>query len=187
MKPESVKFFFRDGQEVKKPELLHQMRYLELRDARSNKVKGFIKVQAGDGNLRVYYKGRKAELVKTDSSTAIYVIDNKEIKVTDGIKVQVKGLDKDKTIYRVVYSARIKIEGELKDDAMKANIAERGGIDLTSDKALLVKNDVGEGIKFHLDPAVIAQLQNTPGFVPVIINIEPLDDLRLFLGITLAS
>ena len=31
--------------------------------------------------------------------------------------------------------------------------------------------------------AVGAHLQNAPGFVPVIINIEPMKDLRLFLGI----
>ncbi len=29
----------------------------------------------------------------------------------------------------------------------------------------------------------LAQLQNAPGFVPVIINIEPLEDLRTFLGL----
>jgi hypothetical protein len=57
-----------------------------------------------------------------------------------------------------------------------------GGIDLTSDKALTVQNN-GQGIKFHLDPAQLAQLQNAPGFVPVIINIQPLKSLPEFLGI----
>jgi len=56
-----------------------------------------------------------------------------------------------------------------------------GGIDLTSDKALSVQNN-GQGIKFHLDPAQLAQLQNTPGFVPVIISIQPLKSLQEFLG-----
>ncbi len=29
---------------------------------------------------------------------------------------------------------------------------------------------------------MLEQLQNAPGFVPVIINIQPMTDLRLFLG-----
>ena len=43
--------------------------------------------------------------------------------------------------------------------------------------------NAGEGIKFHLDPVLLQQLQNAPGFVPVIINIHPMNDLRKFLGI----
>ena len=56
----------------------------------------------------------------------------------------------------------------------------RGGIDLTSDKALSVQNN-GQGIKFHIDSAQRAQLQDASGFVPVIINIQPMTDLRQFL------
>jgi len=47
-------------------------------------------------------------------------------------------------------------------------------------------NDNG-GIKFHLNPAMLEQLQNAPGFTPMIINIAPLGDLRLFLGINDSS
>jgi hypothetical protein len=39
-------------------------------------------------------------------------------------------------------------------------------------------------IKSHLDPAMLKQLQNAPGFVPVIFNIQPMNDLRKFLGIS---
>ncbi len=75
------------------------------------------------------------------------------------------------------------------DRAMKG---EKGGIDLTANKTPLeIKTgsptkafgDDKDGIKFNLDPAKLQQLQNAPGFVPVIINIAPVDDLRLFLGI----
>jgi hypothetical protein len=38
------------------------------------------------------------------------------------------------------------------------------------------------GIKFHLDPAMLARLQNALGFVPVIVSVEPLMNLRKFLG-----
>jgi hypothetical protein len=39
------------------------------------------------------------------------------------------------------------------------------------------------GMKFHLDPAMLAQLQNAPGFVPVIISIRPMRDIKAFLGL----
>ena len=39
------------------------------------------------------------------------------------------------------------------------------------------------GIKFHLDAAMLVRLQNASGFVPVIINVKPLVNLRKFLGI----
>jgi hypothetical protein len=56
-----------------------------------------------------------------------------------------------------------------------------GGIDLTPARMNLQTN--GNGIRFHLDPAMLQKLQNAPGFVPVIINIQPMADLRTFLGI----
>jgi len=72
----------------------------------------------------------------------------------------------------------------------KARTVESGGIDLTPVRMnLQTKIDSsplaqrGIGIKFHLDPAMLTQLQNTPGFVPVIIDIEPMTDLKRFLGI----
>jgi hypothetical protein len=64
------------------------------------------------------------------------------------------------------------------DKAMVNN----GGIDLTPANMHLQTQNGDEGIKFHLDPAMLAELQNVPGFIPVIINIQP-TDLRLFLGL----
>ena len=59
----------------------------------------------------------------------------------------------------------------------------RGGIDLSPARMhLQTKND--GSIIFHLDPAMLQQLQNAPGFVPVIINIQPLKNLPEFLGMT---
>jgi len=66
--------------------------------------------------------------------------------------------------------------------AMNTLDKNTGGIDLRSDKALFVQNN-GRGIKFYIDPAMLAQLQNAPGFTPVIINIQPMTDLRRFLGL----
>ena len=71
---------------------------------------------------------------------------------------------------------------ERKDKAM-ATKKDPGGIDLTHINMNLQTQNSGEGIKFHLDPAQLAQLQNAPGFVPVIINIQPMTNLRTFLGL----
>jgi len=76
------------------------------------------------------------------------------------------------------------------DFAMRGQV--RGGIDLTpANMNVQVKTGspikkFGDdtGLKFHLDPAMLAELRNAPGFVPVIINIEPMTDLKRFLGVT---
>jgi len=66
----------------------------------------------------------------------------------------------------------------------KAQLIENnGGIDFTANKTPLEIKNSGEGIQFKIDPAQLAQLQNAAGFVPVIINIHPLNDLRQFMGI----
>ena len=63
--------------------------------------------------------------------------------------------------------------------AMKVH--RKGGIDLTSAQVQTAGNSGSGGIKFHLDPAMLAQFKNTSGFVPVIIKIRPINDLRAFL------
>jgi|GEM_PF-5456205 len=71
------------------------------------------------------------------------------------------------------------VEAKSADQAMTSP----GGIDLNSGKMdLKVQNEGGE-IQFNIDPLMMQQLQNAPGFVPVIINIQPLIDLPLFLGV----
>jgi hypothetical protein len=66
--------------------------------------------------------------------------------------------------------------------AQKTNL-EKGGIDFTASKTPLEVRNAGESIDFKMNPAMLTQLQNAPGFTPVIINIQPLDNLPLFLGI----
>lgn len=58
-----------------------------------------------------------------------------------------------------------------------------GGIDLNADKLDLQLQNGGEAIKFKTDPAMLKRLQDAPGFMPVIIDIQPVSDLRVFLGI----
>ena len=65
----------------------------------------------------------------------------------------------------------------------KAMLSGPGGIDFNSDKMNLQLQNAGQEIKFHMDPAMLQHLQNAPGFTPVIINIQPMTDLPLFLGL----
>ncbi|MBF0479215.1 MAG: hypothetical protein HQL26_06995 [Candidatus Omnitrophica bacterium] len=59
----------------------------------------------------------------------------------------------------------------------------KGGIDLNPvDKTLQIQSN-GDVIKFNIDPAMLEQLKNASGFSPIIINITPLKDLKMFLGI----
>ena len=60
---------------------------------------------------------------------------------------------------------------------------DTGGIDLTpADRAMQIQNRSG-AFKFRIDPARLEQLRNAPGFSPIIINIQPMTDLRFFLGL----
>ncbi|MBF0490621.1 MAG: hypothetical protein HQL15_08430, partial [Candidatus Omnitrophica bacterium] len=69
------------------------------------------------------------------------------------------------------------------DSAMTSHPkANEGGINLGSaDQALEVQHQDGE-IKFHLDAAQLAQLQESPGLTPVIVSIEPMLNLKEFLN-----
>jgi len=66
-------------------------------------------------------------------------------------------------------------------DAAQIGNVENGGIDLTSASMNVQVKNGGAGIKFHIDPAKLEQMQRAPGFLPVIINIRPLPDLQQFL------
>ena len=67
------------------------------------------------------------------------------------------------------------------------NHAVNGGIDLTPAnlhvESTLEGTGGGNGITFHLDAAQLVKLQNAPGFVPVIISIQPLYSFSKFLGL----
>ena len=63
----------------------------------------------------------------------------------------------------------------------------KGGIDFNADKMNLQIQHAGEGIKFNTTPEMLQQLQDAKGFVPVIMKIYPMTDLKAFLGITQAS
>jgi hypothetical protein len=92
-------------------------------------------------------------------------------------------MDLMKRAAAVILTPKANTEAHL-DAAMK------GGIDLSKvevDSRFRGNDMVGNGndtrIRFHIDPAQLARLRNASGFVPVIINIQPLKSLPEFLGI----
>ncbi len=74
---------------------------------------------------------------------------------------------------RVDYLAKL-----LQDSAMAP-----GGIDFQPGKMNFELQNSGREIKFKADPALLAEWSNAAGVTPLIINIQPLHDLRGFLGL----
>lgn len=64
-----------------------------------------------------------------------------------------------------------------------ADRAMKGGIDFNTGLINLQLQNAGRDIRLHIDPTMLHQLQNAPGFVPVIISIQPVRDLKVFLGV----
>jgi len=83
----------------------------------------------------------------------------------------------------IKYRIQQRLSRSAADWAMSNLHRSTGGIDLRpAVMNVQTQNSHGE-IKFHMDPAMLQQLQNAPGFVPVIVNIRTITDLRMFLGI----
>ena len=94
-----------------------------------------------------------------------------------------KKITKDPWRFFVLLEAEYrKASPELVSPAM-TTLATKGGIDLTPANMNLQTQNPSGVIKFHMDSIMLKQLQNAPGFVPVIINIQPMTDLRLWLGL----
>ena len=106
----------------------------------------------------------------------------------DNISIRMERIPRFGKMSTVYYLSAEK-SGAVQSRAMTARVHGTGGIDLTANKTPLeVKTGsrTSEGISFKIDPAMLAQLQNAPGFMPVIINIQPLIDLKVFLGLVQA-
>jgi len=73
--------------------------------------------------------------------------------------------------------------GSSESEGDKAQMVDYGGIDLTPANMNLQTQNNGGEIKFHVDPAMLQRLQSASGFVPVNINIQPLTNIKTFLGL----
>ncbi|MBF0489767.1 MAG: 50S ribosomal protein L11 methyltransferase [Candidatus Omnitrophica bacterium] len=154
-----------------------------------------IKVKSIEGSSDIYKitnqdwivedKFELGSLIRIDENGCVWS-ENKDHKIGNIIQVsltQRKGTPQYKELPRIKILDNAQLVQSVKK-GQEMGSQGPGGIDLTSDQALQVKNDGNGELEFHLDSAQLAQLQNAPGFVPVIINIEPLIDLEDFLGIS---
>jgi len=82
-----------------------------------------------------------------------------------------------------------KIKKTLSGQLAKIMHTANGGIDLSAaNNYLQTKTDAAStagknGIKFYLSPSMLKQLQNAPGFTPVVVGMHPMTDIKQFLGI----
>ncbi len=68
------------------------------------------------------------------------------------------------------------------DMAQSANMIP-GGIDLNAEGFNLGSKAVGGGIELHMDSAILSRYRNVSGFTPVIFNIQPMENLKVFLSL----
>ena len=72
----------------------------------------------------------------------------------------------------------------LADTGATRDSAQKGGIDFNPTRMDLNVMNGGRGIQYNFDPAMIQRLQNSTGFTPVIIDIQPMTtSVPMFLGL----
>jgi len=153
-------------------EVLSNFKDLEFDYAERQRVGGDIeRFNPKENNVLAGFSAKTGTIIHFKNGGVITVRKNYQTKQ---IEVIVNGFDNPLDIVK-------KVRKDLRlDSAMAAN----GGIDLTpSSMNLQTQNSNNGEIKFHLDPAMLTQLQNAPGFTPVIISVKPLKDLAAFLEV----
>ncbi len=78
----------------------------------------------------------------------------------------------------------------MEDRAMTAGVGkprellkEVGGVDLSNTNKNLNTESPNGKIEFYIDPAMLREWQDAPGFVPVIVDIQPVPNMYEFFGI----
>jgi len=106
-----------------------------------------------------------------------------------GIPLKVHAVTSDTDVTKM-YGAQYgdpenKIKNPADENAEKVDNSAVGGIDLTAEQMNLQLQNAGKQIKFNVDPAMLAQLRNVPGFTPVVMGMQVMTEasFRQFLGI----
>ncbi|MBF0489769.1 MAG: helix-turn-helix domain-containing protein, partial [Candidatus Omnitrophica bacterium] len=115
-----------------------------------------------------------------------------ELKVRDIRNPEGEFLKDEPALNRVKINAIKRLKGEMRasknpigetwqvEDKAMSGQSETGGIDLTSEEFLDVKNS-GEEMSWHMDKAMLEEFQKAKGFEPVIVDMQKLEDLGSFL------
>jgi len=97
------------------------------------------------------------------------------------VLTKIKEIDPDGDIYGVTDEEIDMIMDRLKGLMVYPETNANGGIDFNMNRLNLQIRNTSLGFRTLLDPMLLEQLKNAPGFVPVIIKIQPVTDLRKFL------
>jgi hypothetical protein len=124
-----------------------------------------VHLKLSKDEYKLYANGFRGVLVKADA-------------VAIGDSAQLVGQDHAVNVNRINETGGIDLTPANMNVEVKKGIASSNDTNLTPNEAI---GPFDTGIQFHLDPAMLEQLQNAPGFVPVIINIQPLKDISVFL------
>jgi len=151
-------------------------------------VADLIKLLNRHPDCEVVFATDKKEAAPVNGNYSILTIEGLAVAEGSWVEFRVKG-DNEQAVKALAQEVKAFLSLNTgHDEAMNTQgplkIGKKedlGGIDLTSANMNLQTQNAGEGIKFHLDPAMLQRLQSTPGFVPVIINIQPLINLKQFL------
>ncbi|MBF0490899.1 MAG: hypothetical protein HQL15_09895, partial [Candidatus Omnitrophica bacterium] len=145
-------------------------------------VKGFLQNEGIRNDfvtlIIITLSGREGGLTEEERAKVLKRLDQKH-EALDGVEKKVK--ETPPTIIQPQQGPNnISMSTPAKAGASDSAMT-RGGIDFNADKMNLQIQNSGRGIKFKMDPAMLAQLQKSQGFEPVVNAIEPLVDLRMFL------
>jgi len=161
----------------------------EKRQLRESKRQGpKVSVPEDESSLRMMAKGLKSseELVNKIADMKV----NKRLPMSpEAVREAVR----DELMKRALAVPRSSLGGYYdylrgeKNSAMRNDI--NGGIDLTPGHMDVESPNAGHEIKFHLvmTPSLLVQLQNALGFEPVIIDIQPMTNIRYFMGLEISS
>jgi len=149
------------------------------------------KVAPGGGFSIEYKKGESFGQASLAKLNRMFAAD-KNWEAISGEREGLLDEDIEYTYFKKKDSAQLvrKSDEDMVLKNLMSKSSKTGGIDLTpANMNVEVKTgsptktfgDDKVGIKFHLDPAMLQQLQNAPGFIPVIINIQPMTNLKEFL------
>jgi hypothetical protein len=150
---------------------LHAMRHDDL---------SFAKMELATAVLRDILQQYTLEMPSEDlEKRIIYAVDSRKEIRDDSSYQELKGIEN-----AIVSSLTLQLGllNLIKKGALNKAMSSTGGIDLTSNKFLQTLNG-GKDIKFHLDPAMLAQLQNAPGLTVGRITVQTIKSIPEFLGI----
>jgi len=183
----SVPADFKEAFDLQAEQLVHQF-YLESRI-----VSKFDSPNQGLFINNDYHhiptEGESIDLQKVLMSVVLELIHRTDTKLK---KLLIASQPQDEDFYRSFGASPNAYSGpynflidlaQVSDNANISYVNPNGGIDLTRANMNSQTRNAGVSIKFHMDAAMFQRLKNAPGFVPVIIDIQPIKDIDDFLGI----